>query len=148
MDDRGRARLLVAGQFAALGAWLVVGPRVSPWTAGLLVQAGGLALGAWAGLWMSWRQRRPFSVTPIPDAHPELVVDGPYRWVRHPMYTSLLMLALPGAFAGGAASVAAGVALLAVLIVKHRFEDRLLAARFPGHADWKRRTGGLLPFVG
>ena len=148
MDDRTRATALVAGQFAALGAWLLLGPRLSPWPAGVAVQLGGAALGAWAGLWMTWRQRRPFSVTPIPDAHPALVTDGPYRWVRHPMYTSLLMVALPGALAGGPASVAAGLALVAVLVVKHRFEDRLLAARFPGHADWRRRTGGLLPFVG
>lgn len=148
MDDRARARGLVAAQFAALGAWLLLGPHVSPWPAGLALQVAGVALGGWAGLWMTWRQRRPFSVTPLPDAHPELVVDGPYRWVRHPMYTSLLMLVLPAALAGGPASMTAGAALLAVLVVKHRFEDRLLAARFPGHADWKRRTGGLLPFVG
>ncbi|MEI7446509.1 MAG: isoprenylcysteine carboxylmethyltransferase family protein [Burkholderiales bacterium] len=148
MDDRTRARALVAAQFAALGAWLLLGPQVSPWAVGLVVQAGGIALGAWAGLWMTWRQRRPFSITPVPDAHPELVVDGPYRWVRHPMYTSLLMLVLPAALAGGAVSIAVGAALLAVLVVKHRFEDRLLAARFPGHADWRRRTGGLVPFVG
>ena len=148
MDDRSRARWLVAAQFAALGAWLVLGPRVSPWPAGVAVQLGGVALGACAGLWMTWRQRRPFSVTPLPDAHPALVTDGPYRWVRHPMYTSLLMVVLPGAFGGGRASVAVGVALVAVLLAKHRFEDRLLAARFPGHADWKRRTGGLFPFVG
>lgn len=148
MDDRTRARALVAAQFAALGAWGLIGPHLSPWTGGLVVQAGGIALGAWAGLWMTWRQRRPFSITPVPDAHPELVVDGPYRWVRHPMYTSLLMLVLPAALAGGAASIAVGAALLGVLVVKHRFEDRLLAARFPGHADWRRRTGGLVPFVG
>ena len=148
MDDRSKARLLVLGQFGTIAAWLWQGPVLAPHPAGVAVQLAGLALGAWAAIWMSLRQRRAFSVTPLPDAHPRLVVDGPYRWVRHPMYTAVLAVALPAALAGPAGSVAAGLALALVLVVKHRFEDRLLAARFPGHADYRRRTGGLLPFVG
>lgn len=148
MDDARRARWLVAGQFAALLAWAAVGPWVAPVPALVAVQVAGLALGAWAGAWMVWRQRRPFSVTPLPDAHPRLVTDGPYRWVRHPMYTALLALVLPAAFSGGPASIATGAALLAVLWVKHRFEDRLLARRFPDHAGYAARTGGLLPRIG
>jgi protein-S-isoprenylcysteine O-methyltransferase Ste14 len=140
--------VLVAGQFGAIALWLWQGPALSPHPAGIAVQLAGVALGAWAAGWMTLRQRRAFSVTPLPDAHPRLVVDGPYRWVRHPMYTAVLAVALPAALAGPAVSVAAGVALAAVLVAKHRFEDRLLGARFPEHADYRRRTGGLLPFVG
>lgn len=148
MDDRSRARALVAAQFGAIAAWLWQGPVIAPGPVGLAVQIAGLALGAWAAVWMSLRQRRAFSVTPLPDAHPRLVVDGPYRWVRHPMYTAVLAVALPAALAGPPGSVLAGVALVVVLFAKHRFEDRLLAARFPEHGDYRRRTGGLIPFVG
>ncbi|RPH45825.1 MAG: isoprenylcysteine carboxylmethyltransferase family protein [Burkholderiales bacterium] len=149
MDDATRGRLLVAAQFGALAGWLVLGPRLSPWPAGVAVQLLGVGLGAWAAVWMTVRQRRAFSVTPLPDAHPRLVTDGPYRWIRHPMYTALLAIVLPGALAGGLPSVAAGVWLVGVLWIKHRFEDGLLAARFGAeHAAWRRRTGGLLPFLG
>ncbi len=148
MDDRSKARALVTGQFGAIALWLWQGPVLSPHPAGVALQFAGVALGAWAAIWMSLRQRRTFSVTPLPDAHPRLVVDGPYRFVRHPMYTAVLSVALPAALAGPAGSIAAGIGLALVLVVKHRFEDRLLAARFPEHADYRRRTGGLLPFVG
>jgi protein-S-isoprenylcysteine O-methyltransferase Ste14 len=148
VDDRSKARALVLGQFGTIAAWLWQGPLLAPHAAGVAVQIAGVALGAWAAIWMSLRQRRAFSVTPLPDAHPRLVVDGPYRWVRHPMYTAVLAVALPAALAGPGGSVVAGLALTLVLVAKHRLEDRLLAARFPEHADYRRRTGGLLPFVG
>jgi protein-S-isoprenylcysteine O-methyltransferase Ste14 len=148
MSPRSRARLLVAGQFAAIAAWALSGPLLAPSALLLALQAAGVGLGLWAALWMSMRQRRRFSVTPLPDAHAALVTDGPYRWIRHPMYTAVLAVVLPAAFAGPGVSVAAGVVLTGVLVVKYRFEDGLLSARFPGFDAYRRRTGALLPGIG
>ena len=149
MHDRTLARLLVIAQFGAIAAWALAGPLVAAAPGGRALQALGVVLGAWAAAWMRLRLGRLFSVTPLPDAHDRLVTDGPYRWVRHPMYTALLCIVLPAAASGGIVSGLAGLALLGVLVVKHRFEDGLLARRFPAeHAAWRRRTGGLLPFVG
>jgi protein-S-isoprenylcysteine O-methyltransferase Ste14 len=87
-------------------------------------------------------------VSPLPDRHDALVTDGPYRWIRHPMYTAVLAVVLPAALLGAPVSVGAGLALAAVLFVKLRFEERELARRFAGYAEYRRRSGALLPWRG
>jgi protein-S-isoprenylcysteine O-methyltransferase Ste14 len=140
------ARWLVAAQFGTIAAWLASGPwlAATPW--GLGVQGAGVVLGGWAAAHLSLRQRRRFSVTPLPDRHDTLVTDGPYRRIRHPMYTSVLAVVLPAALAGPPVSVAAGIAVAAVLLAKLRFEERELARRFSGYGAYRRRSGALLPW--
>jgi protein-S-isoprenylcysteine O-methyltransferase Ste14 len=142
-----QARLLVAAQFGAIGVWAWQGPWLapSPWL--LAIQAAGVSLGVWAAGWMSLHQRGLFSVSPLPDRHQALVTDGPYRWIRHPMYTAVLAAVLPAALSGPPLASVAGCALILVLVIKYRFEDSLLARRFPGYDGYRRRTGALLPWL-
>ncbi|MDE3104005.1 MAG: isoprenylcysteine carboxylmethyltransferase family protein [Acidobacteriota bacterium] len=81
-------------------------------------------------------------------AEHDLVRSGPYRVVRHPVYTSLFCLLL------GQASVVAGwrrlgLALLLMVVgteIRVRLEDRLLAARFgEAFASFRSRVSAYLP---
>ena len=59
------------------------------------VWSGGLWLAsAVLGLWTLW-VNRPGNFNIRPEPHPDghLVQEGPYRWVRHPMYGAVLLLA-------------------------------------------------------
>ncbi len=117
-------------------AWL----RGAAW----ILFAGGAAFGI-GGVWVLGRNRTIF---PKPAAGSQLVRHGVYRWVRHPLYTSLLLLSL-----GWAAWWASGVALLAALALgvfldfKARYEERLLRERFPEYADYARRVRRFIPGV-
>ena len=79
-----------------------------------------------------------------------LVVHGPYRWIRHPLYSSaaLLITAL-SLIAANWFFFAAGAAVLCVLIVRTRIEEENLVARFgDSYRSYMARTGRFVPRIG
>jgi protein-S-isoprenylcysteine O-methyltransferase Ste14 len=91
------------------------------------------------------RSLTPF---PRPRRRGELVVDGPYRLARHPIYGGGILF-----FAGWALFsrplALLGVAALALLWYgKSALEERLLAERFPGYEQYRRTTPRrFVPFI-
>jgi protein-S-isoprenylcysteine O-methyltransferase Ste14 len=79
-----------------------------------------------------------------------LVVDGPYRWIRHPFYDSaaLLMLAISLIAANGFLFVI-GIVVLCLLIIRTRTEEENLMRRFgSSYRMYLERTGRFLPRIG
>lgn len=142
-----RDRALVAAQLALLIVILAGGRRGrgrprSVRAAGAALGAGGLCLLVWSGRTLG----RNLTPLPTPVAGGTLVQRGPYRHVRHPIYTALLLLAGGWTVARGGGVSAAGTLLLAGLL-RHKagIEDAALAARHPDHAAYRARTGAFLP---
>ena len=78
-----------------------------------------------------------------------LVVDGPYRWVRHPFYdcTALLALAV-SLITGNWFFLLGGVVLHGLFMIRTRTEERNLLARFgDDYRDYVGRTGRFLPKI-
>lgn len=146
-----RGGLWAAGQFLLLGAVVWCGLRADTANAGggVFILGGALfLLGAVVGIAGAvalGRHRTPFIE---PRADSELVRHGIYRFIRHPLYASLILLC-----AGWAVlwqSVPGGVAagLLTLLLdAKARREEARLRARFPEYADYERRVKRLVPGV-
>ncbi|MBC7298116.1 MAG: isoprenylcysteine carboxylmethyltransferase family protein [Demequina sp.] len=90
------------------------------------------------------------ALTPIPQPNGAgLSARGVYRWVRHPMYSSILVLCLGVAVSRGAVAVWVLAAALAVFFeVKTRFEERFLVEAYDGYAVYASRTGKFVPGVG
>jgi len=77
----------------------------------------------------------------------QLVTSGAYRWIRHPMYASLLLLGA-GAFLKAVTlpSVTLGACLVAALIMTARADEAETAARFgPSYEAYRARTGMFFP---
>ncbi len=138
------SHLLVTCQFAGLAlACLPLAPQRSP--AWLVLCAAGALLG-FAALWFN----RPgnFSVYPQPKAGTRLITAGPYRYVRHPMYSALLLMVAGIAFFNGHwLNYVGALAVLVAVGGKARKEEDYLLARFAGYREYAARTGRFVPFV-
>ena len=141
--------LLVAFQFILIGiiAWLAASAFLDG-TAPLfawLMAAVGLAIGAWA---LTANRPGNFNIRPTPRVGGQLVRGGPYRWIRHPMYTCVALCAVAGAWAAGSAMAwSATVALAGVLLVKADLEERSMASQHPEYAAYRARTRRFLPWL-
>ncbi len=80
----------------------------------------------------------------------ELVQTGPYRWIRHPIYASMLgiMLAWGFCWTWWPLFAAGMVFFIAGTEVRIHAEERLLAAHFPeSFPAYSARTKAYIPFV-
>ena len=149
--SRALGWLLVAVQFVLL-AILVLGPSDRTWSVppalrlvGTMVQwiGGGVIVIA------AWSLGRAARVHPEPTAQASLRTDGLYRFVRHPIYTGVLLVACgTAATAGTVFDLIVAGALIALLSIKARFEERLLGRRFPAYAVYAKATPRFLPRPG
>ena len=104
--------------------------------------AVGVILMLTAVVWL----RRVIQIAPNPVEGGELITAGVYRWLRHPIYTSIeivmvgLFLRQPAAAVGATA-----VLVMVFLTVKVRYEEALLTARYPAYAAYRRSSWGIFP---
>lgn len=114
-------------------------------TAGLVVQAAGLAFAIWARhtLGSNWAGRITIG------GNQQLVIRGPYRIVRHPIYSGLLLGVLGTAIIEGQVRGLLGWLLVVVgVAIKLRREEAALREHFGGaYQEYAARVPGLVPMV-
>jgi protein-S-isoprenylcysteine O-methyltransferase Ste14 len=101
---------------------------------------------AWAAAHRLGKQWR-FEAALSPDH--ELIQSGVYRWLRHPIYASMLGMYLTTglAFSWWPKTVIGLVFFIAGTEIRVAAEERLLATRFPNYAEYRTRTKGYIPFI-
>ena len=141
----GSAMLLLFIPAPGLTGWFLPPSAHLLVAAGGIVQAGFLLLAVWARrhLGRNWSAEVRIGV-----GH-QLVRSGPYKFLRHPIYTAMLGMFLGTAIASSQYHALLGVAILILgYLRKSRLEDQILAQTFgQEYVQYRRDTWALVPFV-
>lgn len=111
---------------------------------GTVMFAAGLALAVWARITLGRNWGMPMTL----KQEPELVTSGPYRFVRHPIYTGILLAVLGTAIASYVLAFGIFAVMAVYFVYSARIEDGLMATSFPStYPAYRERTKMLIPFV-
>lgn len=145
MSRSAKSWALVAIQFVCLIIIALTGPILARRPLLLVIELLGVGLGIWAIVAMRFLN---FNITPDVKVEGFLVERGPYAYIRHPMYSSLIIIcaALVVDYFT-MARLAILVTLIIDLVVKLRYEEGLLSAHYDTYAEYMARSKRLIPFV-
>jgi protein-S-isoprenylcysteine O-methyltransferase Ste14 len=118
----------------------------NPWLlgTGLAFFVLGLALAIWARVYLGRNWGMPMSQR----ANPELITTGPYRRVRHPIYSGIILGMVGTAIAVSPYWLIAVAILGAYFLFSAVIEERTMARLFPAaYPSYKRATTMLIPYV-
>jgi protein-S-isoprenylcysteine O-methyltransferase Ste14 len=146
--DRLVATLFVLSSLVAIGVafWTRSSLPLSRWVGkplGEFVFLVGMAVFIWAVVHLKGSFYG--TIAPVTD---EMVKSGPYRWVRHPLYLSMLITLLGIALAFRSLWGVVGVIafFLPVVVYRARLEEEALARKFKQDwDDYTDRTSFLIP---
>ena len=150
MTKRLKGNLLVLGQFVLLGLLIFVPSSglntgvfsyflsalslTSLFLGFVILALSALALG------------KSLTAHPIPGKNAVLVTDGLYKFVKHPIYSGVILAAFGLTITGGFFPHAIFfVALVLLLNYKASFEEKLLASTYAGYAEYAKKTGRFIP---
>lgn len=118
-------------------------PSSLGWAAAVMT-AMGIALAIWARVFLG----RNWSPRPARKEHHELVTTGPYAYVRHPIYTGILLAAFGTALTGTVFGIAVFIFAFIIFRSRIRKEERIMLELFPrDYPVYQTRTKRLVPFV-
>lgn len=112
---------------------------------GLLLILVSSAIALWA---LVTNKPGNFNVHPMPKVTGKLITHGIYRYIRHPMYSSL--------FFGGLGAIffhfiwwklLAWILLVITLALKARFEEQALCLHYPEYQDYQLTNKAFIPFI-
>ena len=136
--------LLVFIQFACITALIIKGKIIPESAIHWISTALLLFPGAWAVLIMKFR----FNIAP--DLHEKAIFirSGPYRYIRHPMYLTVLGLTLIWAVSEPTIlRIILWLILLTDIIFKISYEEKILRESFPSFNDHSVKTKKLIPYL-
>ncbi len=113
------------------------------WVGALLTAIGiGVAIWARVNLGRNWSSR------PAVKEQHELVTTGPYAYVRHPIYSGIMLAALGTALMTSIFGIVMLVFISITFALRINKEEQIMLELFPKqYPEYQKRTKHLVPFV-
>ena len=128
----------------ALVGLLVRGAFFSSQPVAITAEVAAVALMVWARLTFGQRSFRA-SADPATGG---LVTTGPYRYIRHPIYTAACLFGWTGILANWSPiNALLGVLLLAGAVARMLCEERLIIEHYPEYRAYAQATRRMVPYV-
>ncbi len=152
-DDSTTKNKAVGWGLVAIQALLIVGIILTPtsdaWplpsvakTFSTVLTVVGAGLVVWAVLVFG----RGVTPSPMPSKKATLQTRGPYRWIRHPMYTGVILWMAGLALARrNWLAVVLWLVLIGFFLAKIAWEERRLVETYPGYESYKDSVPALIP---
>lgn len=108
-----------------------------------------IACGSFIGVWAVYSMRKStLRINPEVSHVANLITDGPYHYLRHPMYTSVLLVCL-GLLIVNMTLVKAVIYVILIcdLIVKLQYEESMLMNHFENYKLYTKKTWRIIPYL-
>ena len=139
--------VLLARRAGSSGAVFFRGIFTPPPTVGWAAAAFtaiGIGFAVWARVYLG----RNWSPRPAVKEHHELVTTGPYAFVRHPIYTGIMLATLGTALLGTIFGIVMFIVISIIFALRIGKEEKLMLELFPRqYPEYQKHTKRLVPFV-
>ena len=105
-------------------------------------------LGIAFAIWARFHLGKNWSSHPALKENHEMVTSGPYRFIRHPIYTGILLAELGTGLAVGYIWLIPLVLGAIIFVRRVSIEEKIMMKQFPDkYSEYKKHTKALIPFV-
>lgn len=130
------------------GAVLFSHPIFTPSLALGWIGAALTAIGIGFAIWARVNLGRNWSPRPAAKEHHELVTTGPYAYVRHPIYTGIMLAALGTALTSSIFGIGMLIFISIAFALRINKEEKIMLDLFPEqYPEYQKHTKRLVPFV-
>jgi len=133
--------VLMVGGIVALA---ITKSLVSPFVPAIVAQVAAFALMLWARRTFG---KRSFHLGANPSEG-ELVTSGPYRFVRHPIYTAVFVFVSASVLGSPSIQTVLFAAVVTIgAVIRTVCEEELLVRQYPEYEEYSRKTKRMIPFI-
>jgi len=145
MNEHNYPKFLVFLQFGIIALMVLFSHGVLSSIVAVSIFLVGLLIGLWA---INHNKRGNFNIQPKLKEGCQLVTTGAYNYIRHPMYTSVIIMMLAVLVSTPTLlELLFFIMLIMVLVLKAKREERLWCGHDEEYIAYKRRTKLFIPYI-